>query len=856
MAAPHVAKSGSSAAVNNSTSGLPALLQPTRVSLLQRGQNREHYLVQQSIAHARNNGGSRGRGGLLRRTSSRHLSATAFTRSTRNVLAASDDHLEDLLKGVAASINSPEHLPQGEKNVLILQAVLGLWMRRHEARGFRRWKESTLLRVDLQALIAAGVDVNEEARQLLLAAETKRRMLANERRIRLNGLGNDDDKWMAANFSYAELDLLLAWARHTQPKTCRGIDDNTLREALRYLRFSQYQDGEAIFYQGDKGDVFYLVLDGSVGIYGAKRTQQADRTKRKQSILAAVAPKPRTSVSTREKPDMNLMGPRMFTYRAGESFGETAMFTNAAVRTATAIAFGDPSSGSTAGSVCELGEISRAAYSRTLKRFHQHFFTQAQRVNFTQRVFLFKDWPRARVVEVAEVLELRRISFGSVLVTEGVTPLSHCFFVLSGTVNITTQLEIDTHADDVPSTTQKAAALKKARRRTQFTIELHTVRVGEIVALEALLEPEDSTARVSYTAVGGSADVEVYALKRSDGRAFLASSALNIVHQVQTMCASERAHREERIEASRRALTEREATNRKQRLELENEAFELGLTDQQQRQRQKQQELEDLNKLSSHDTPQGPAGLQRPFLPHLDPVKLLAGVDGIKTAPVSEEPRLLNRENEIDTSLGEVAAPPKMLSALVKNFVVRDWDTLADDYAQRLTLQLPVRSSLSPLLNRVPSSLSCRSETKAGTQLHTARRRHAHTTMSARLHDERQTRDSHMRQLSMDYDAKMHWDPAKKNFVLLQTLPSSETKRQPQQARAFGSSSAVIPINPSRQTEVELSGDQRLHRTKLHYQLQTAQISARRLSDEHIRKQDERASASGTGPPSTFVHFF
>lgn len=199
---------------------------------------------------------------------------------------------------------------------------------------------------------------------------------------------------------------------------------------------------------------------------------------------------------------MNLMGPRMFTYRAGESFGETAMFTNAAVRTATAIAFDDPSSGSTAGSVCELGEISRAAYSRTLKRFHQHFFTQAQRVNFTQRVFLFKDWPRARVVEVAEVLELRRINFGSVLVTEGVTPLSHCFFVLSGMVNITTQIEIDTHAEDALSTAQKAAALKKARRRAQFTIELHTARVGEIVALEALLEPEDSTARVTYTAVG------------------------------------------------------------------------------------------------------------------------------------------------------------------------------------------------------------------------------------------------------------------------------------------------------------------------------------------------------------------
>ncbi|KAG4237907.1 hypothetical protein PC116_g14033 [Phytophthora cactorum] len=287
------------------------------------------------------------------------------------MLVAGDDQLDDLLEAVSESNNSSENLLRSEQDALVLQAVLGLWMCHQEARGFRRWKESTLTQIDLQALIDAGVDVHEEARQLLLTAETKRRLLANERRV-----PNDDDKWMAANFFYAEFDLLLAWARHTQPKTFRGVDDNTMREVLRYLRFSQYQEGEAIFFQGDKGDVFYLVLQGSVGIYGAKRTQP-DKQKRRGDSAASK----RGSVrNAREKPDMTLMGPRMFTYRAGESFGETAMFTNAAARTATAIAFGATSSGSGTGSVCELCELSRAVYSRTLKKFHQHSFTQAQRI--------------------------------------------------------------------------------------------------------------------------------------------------------------------------------------------------------------------------------------------------------------------------------------------------------------------------------------------------------------------------------------------------------------------------------------------------------------------------------------------
>ncbi|KAK1932397.1 hypothetical protein P3T76_011981 [Phytophthora citrophthora] len=801
------------------TSGLPASLQPTRVSLLKRGQNREQFLKQKTIVKAAQHYGTR------QSQSTRRLSSSAFTRSTRNVLAASDDHLDDLLKGVADSINSPDHLSRSDKEALVLQAVLGLWNCRQEARGFRRWKESTLNRVDLQALMAAGVDVHEEARQLLLTAETKRRLIANERQIPI-----DDDKWMAANFSYAELDLLLAWARHTQPKTFRGVDDNTLREALRYLRFTQYQDGEAIFFQGDKGDVFYLILDGSVGIYGAKRP---DRQKRRQSVLSG---KRGSTSNFREKPDMNLMGLRMFTYRAGESFGETALFTNAAERTATAIAFGTPTPGSNTGTVCEVCELSRGVYSRTLKRFHQHFFTQAQCVNFTQRIFLFRDWPRPRVVEVADVLELRRISFGSILLTEGVSPLSHCFFVLSGCVNITTQMETSSPTGNDSTST---STVKKSRHKTQFSIELHTVRVGEIVALEALLEEDDSPAKVTYTAVGGSADVEVYALKRTDGREFLASSTGNLMHQIQILCNSQRLQRDQRLEIAQRAFRERETTNKRHRLELENEAFELGLTDKQQHHRRKQQELEELNQSSTHE---GSISLQRPYLRHLYPAKLLGVVNE------NNDQREFNQKIEINSCLGEVAAPPKMLSNLVKNFIVRDWDTLAEDYAQKLTLQLPVRNALSPLLKCVPPSLTCRASTPPLTQMHTARRKRTPLTLSARNHAERHTRDSHMRQLSMDYDAKMHWDPEKKNFVLLQTPSDTEDKLQPQQTRVSG---ALAANDPSRG---ETTRDQSLHRTKLHYQLQTAQISARKLSEQHTRKQDERSG--GTGSSSTFVHFF
>ncbi|RLN93904.1 hypothetical protein BBJ28_00024697 [Nothophytophthora sp. Chile5] len=818
-------------------------LRQKRVPLLLRGQLREQHMGSTrrlSIA----------KGGEGVNDSARRLSVPkeSISKSTRSTQAEADDQLDELLQGVAAAVSAPEHLRRSDKDALVLQAALALWIHRREARGFRLWKENTQQRVDLAALLAAGVNVHEEGRKLLLAAETKRRMLVSEHYESITAEAaapSTRETLLAAKFTRAESDLLLAWARHTQPKTFRGVDDFTVCEVLRFLRFRQFQDGDAIFFEGDKGDVFYLVLEGNVGIYGASKqpqqvqaqaNQPADKLKlkRKPSTRGKSTSRVHSAAIRPEKPDLNLLGQRMFTYRAGESFGETAMFTNDAVRTATAIA---------SSSECEMGELPRQVYARTLKRFHQHFFRQAQRMNFAQRVPLFRDWPRARVADVAEALELRRFSFGGVLLSQGVSPLSHCFFVLSGAVSLTTHLEGDSQESE-----EGCAVWKKARHRSQLTIELHTIRAGETLALEALLEDADSTARVAYTAVGASADVEIYALERTEGREFVASATTNLMRQVRATCDDERARREERVEAARRALSEREAFNKRHRLELEKEALALGLTNQQQCQRQKQQELEELNddRRSIDDARNGRLGLLRPFLPHLDATRLLEGVEdtGSSTAASCERLHLpVGRDAGRDLSLGVVAVPPKMLSALVKNFVFQDCDTLADDYAERLTLQLPPRCSLSPLLSsRMTSWSSCSSIAKpTTTQTHTARRRRVPATM-VRL-DERLARDLHMQQLRVEYDAKMHWDAGKKSFVLQQTVASDEKQQLP---------AHMLQLQATR-TEGESSTPQSGQRTELHQQLQATQASARKLVDEHARMNSQRQAR--VGPSSSFVHF-
>ncbi|KAF1324088.1 hypothetical protein FI667_g10075, partial [Globisporangium splendens] len=572
------------------------------------------------------------------------------------VLNAGNDGLDELVN----NISSEGH----DRGTLFVQATLALWEYRRKAAALRRWKEILQVGSDSFQLFE-DLNVNDEARKILYSMEATRIAMENAALVVASprpGSSNSKHEMSAvsaAKLSRRDLDLLVIWARQMQPKAFpHGVDDTSIREAMKFLRFRQYEDGDALFFEGEIGELFYFLFQGTVAVYVGAST----------SHLKAVHGTRRNEARRQidgQKPDLTQLGKRVFAYRTGEGFGETAMFTNDAIRTASAIAVG----------TCEVCEMTKEVYRRTLKKYYQQFFEQGQKINFMQRVPLFKDWQRVRLSSVADVLEKRKLAFGDKLLIEASSVLHCCYFVLSGLVKITKH--IDLAPPPFNEDTAHQSTRKKPRHRIQTNIELQTCGSTGIVALEALMEPNS---RATYTAVAASANVELYVLKETDARSFLGSSQPSLFQRVREICRHERLDRQSRLDAVRHTFHEHET--------LKKDAELLQSQDHFAEDEDREQSVHDalaakaeaaLRATNAGASPLLCATAAAPYLPHLRASKLLAFGRNQTYVP-------MNPATRVDLETMAAISSPKMLSTCAKNFIFENSDTLTSEYPDRLRL--------------------------------------------------------------------------------------------------------------------------------------------------------------------------
>lgn len=816
----------------------------------------------------------------IRRASS--IRMPAFNMN--NVLAAGNDELDGLLTNRHSTSNAntsrltrrdSSTVPDSNGTVeaalalvvtprsrapLVLQAAVALWRLRDEARGFRKWKDVLAEPLDLRAQLPellSGVTMADEARRLLLTAETKRQV-AQARRTS-NAVWDDQP----AIFSRAESNLLVLWAREAHAKTFRDVDDLTLREVVRFLHLKQYQDGEPLFFEGEPGDMFYLLLDGTVAVYSGASAVIKSRS-------GSASPQGSRQLSSE---DLLALGRRVFTYRTGESFGETAMFTKDAGRTASAVAAG----------ASEVLELAKDVYLRTLKKFHRQYYERARRLHFAQRVQLFREWPRPRVSAVADVLELKKLSFGDRLLVEGHAAPGVCFIVLSGALKLTTQITIDdshseggsedndddTHislsakqrrpADSNETTSAGSSAsspvassskklVRRARRGGRgVTIVLHVARPGEIIAIESILNPGW---KPTYSVVADSAEVEVYALAESDARTVLGGPGSVVYQQLRQISDTTARQRRSRLDVGRRALQEQERSQHPPVIGtlleeggfcdaklLIGDDFDIFPADADSKQETQSRPLPIETVAAEHST----------YIPHLDTRKLLSASVSLGSAltlasPSRWSPHQPSTDERVDPEVSTVA-PPRMLSTCVKNFVFTNSDTLADDYVERLQTQFPVQPPRQPpsVLLGTCSSPSAREPVCAITSRspNSCNYSNRHRRHRSTQQPQQQLLGQHMRRL---YETKMHWDTTRKSFVLVPPqLPNFNVSTN---ASACELPVASPPPSTAR-TGAELARLQR-----------SAQETARRLLDERSRKQSKKRVPSRDSTTSSFVHFF
>ncbi|TYZ60767.1 hypothetical protein PybrP1_005047 [[Pythium] brassicae (nom. inval.)] len=713
-------------------------------------------------------------GGQLPRPSSK--AARSFRTSF--ALTTGDDGLDDLVKNISSEGT--------DRCTLVLRAALAVWERHRPAAALRRWKE--ILRVRSDPLLVRSEDVNDEARRILLAAESARVASENAAATAAAAVaaraGSSADSAVAVKFARRDLDVLVVWARQLQAKTFpAGVDDTSVREAMKYLRFRQYEDGEALFFEGEVGDTFYFVFQGTVAVYvGASKAQR-------QRVQEGVAGAGRRGAARLQgKPDVAQLGARVFAYRTGEGFGETAMFTADAVRTASAVAAG----------ACAVCELPKEVYRRTLKKAHQQFFAQAQKVNFLQRVALFRDWQRGRLGAVADVLEKRKLAFGDALLVEGALAPPACFFVLSGLVTLTQQLAVGAAPLSPRPSRHRGAGVRRS-------VELQTLGVADIVGLDALVE---LTARAAYSAVAASASVELYVLKEADARGLLGGAQSAFSQRVRETCALERSAHDARLANARLALLAHEALAQDaELLRSRDDSVESARSEQAARAALAAR-AEATLQATSGATAASPLGVRgaAPYLPHLRATNLLELAPAPPFVPLAAASRV---EHE---ALGAVAAP-KMLSLCAKNFVFANANALASDYPARLRLSFPPAPVANrALVERITTLMApvCPTSGLAAQASASPRRAARRVVPTIERRDDQHVLEQQLARLQ---DAKMHWDAARRDFVLLPPTSS---------APARGAALAAAP--PA------------VRQTALHHELRATQESARRLVEDHLRK--------------------
>jgi len=194
--------------------------------------------------------------------------------------------------------------------------------------------------------------------------------------------------------SPVQLDLIKNWltknwdmARHLGPKRCTALAKAVVYEDIK--------TGTEIIKEGDRGYIFYIIIEGAVGIY-----------KKGYGLI-----------TTLEK---------------GRFFGERALTSNEfEFRQATVIVSSQPS--------CEVLVLHKSAYDGIIKGYQENLRTEAYKV--LKSVPLFSRWGRRMLERVCSLLERREVPANTLIFKQGDLP-DYIYFIVDGNIEIIKEITV------------------------------------------------------------------------------------------------------------------------------------------------------------------------------------------------------------------------------------------------------------------------------------------------------------------------------------------------------------------------------------------------------------------------------
>ncbi|CAF0873630.1 unnamed protein product [Adineta steineri] len=220
-------------------------------------------------------------------------------------------------------------------------------------------------------------------------------------------------------------DFIFPWLKQSLKKKqgiFQKISDDVIHDICKTIMIERRPAWDVVILQGDPGDTFYIILQGSVKIYrldeeGAKPVPPEFDTVIEFAKLDAEPAK-------REEIIVDIFGNYVVTLGGGFDFGERALVTNEP-RSATVITV----------TPADLLVVDREVFSRTLKAAHEKELQE--KMEFINRCPLFSSWSARLKRLVSLSLERGRYSYDSVLYKQGLRA-DAVYFIWSGEVKLST----------------------------------------------------------------------------------------------------------------------------------------------------------------------------------------------------------------------------------------------------------------------------------------------------------------------------------------------------------------------------------------------------------------------------------
>ena len=245
-----------------------------------------------------------------------------------------------------------------------------------------------------------------------------------------------------------EIKKIKDWAKYAGPQIFKSLKQSQLEDVAQALICKTYPSNHVLFLQGQKGDTFWIILNGQIKIF-VEDDKIYEQIKIHNHINHG-----QEWINSAVANDPTWLGREVSRINGG-GFGELALFEGDGLRNASAMT----------GKETDVILIPKAVYLRTLAHLHRDAYVTKRKINFLLQFPLFENWSKRRIIDTAYTLTREKYTKGSILISQNTIPDALIFIVI-GEVRLLRMMDSD-DVDDLQNGIDTSSKNQKTTNNTR-----------------------------------------------------------------------------------------------------------------------------------------------------------------------------------------------------------------------------------------------------------------------------------------------------------------------------------------------------------------------------------------------------